>query len=149
MSGQPFWARLSVQEFFSRYNWQGYPLNGTPVVAPATALSLLNGTPVVAPGATLSKLKQLFESASPEPSWLSLTIQEFFSHSNWQGHSLTSNSNPTRSCLSLTLPVSDFFQFIVWEGHPEIAVLPQVTLSPELTSSSSQNLKLTDLSELF
>ncbi len=133
MSGQPFWARLSVQEFFSRYNWQGYPLNVSPEIAPATALS---------------KLKQLFDAA-PEPSWLSLTIQEFFSHSNWQGHSLTSNSNPTRSCLSLTLPVSDFFQFIVWEGHPEIAVLPQVTLSPELTSSSSQNLKLTDLSELF
>lgn len=108
---------LSVQEFFSRCNWQGEPLD------------------------------QLFENPSSEPTWL-LTVQELFRQSNWQGQPLTKYSNPTRS-LSLTLPVSEFFQFIVWDGEPEIAALPQVRLFSELTSSSSQNLKLSNLSNLF
>lgn len=93
-------------------------------------------------------LEQLFESPSSEPSWL-LTVQELFRQSNWQGQPLTKYSNPTRSSSSLTLSVNEFFQSIVWEGEPEIAALPQVRLFPELTSSSSQNLKLTNLSNLF
>lgn len=119
MSGHPSWVCLSVQDFFSRCDWQGKPL------------------------------KPVFESASSGPYWLCLTVQELFKQSNWQGQPLTKDSNPARSSLSLTMPVSEFFQFIVWDGDPEIATLPQLALLCELTSSSFQNLKLADLSDLF
>lgn len=91
--------------------------------------------------------KSLVENAFLE-SWQCLSVKEFFNQSNWQGQSLANNSHLTHS-VSLTLPVSEFFQCIVWEGQLEIAARLQKRILPELPVAPSQDLKLTDLSDLF
>ncbi|MGK7872229.1 MAG: hypothetical protein AB4426_02585 [Xenococcaceae cyanobacterium] len=121
MSDRTFWQCLSVQKFFSSCNWQGHPL----------------------------KIEQQLADISFEQLSLCLTVQEYFSHSNWQGQLLGLHSSQMPSSLSLTLPVGEFFQFIVWEGNPKIAALPKLSSAPELTPSPSQDLTLTDFSELF
>jgi hypothetical protein len=109
---------LSVQDFFSRFDWQGF------------------------------SAQQLFENQLPELSWQCLTVEEFFSQNNWQGQPLALKKDSKRS-LSLTLPVQEFFQFIVWEGNPQVAVTPQIMPAQKPTFSSSKDLTLNHLSDLF
>ena len=78
-------------------------------------------------------------SSKPRSSWQCLTVQEFFSHSNWKGVLLENRNNHQRS-LSLTMPVSEFFKFIVWEGNPSIATLPKLKAVPENNSSMLPNI---------
>ena len=89
-----------------------------------------------------------FEEMFQEISWLCLKIEDFFRHSNWQGELLAKVRRPSLA-FSLTLAVSDFFQCFVWEGHPEIAALPELKSMPESDSLTDNNITLDDLSELF
>ena len=67
MSSQNFWACLSVQDFFSHFNWQGYSQD------------------------------EHFENKFSETSWLCLSVEDFFSQSNWQGQRLTIKQNLQRT----------------------------------------------------
>jgi hypothetical protein len=55
MIAQNDWACMSVQNFFSKLNWQGTPQQET------------------------------FEKQFSETSWLCLTVEEFFGSNNWRG----------------------------------------------------------------
>ncbi len=124
MITQTSWAGLSVQEFFSSYPWQGQ----------------------------LPKLEQteLPDNSLEPSSWLCLSVREFLSQSNWQGQpQVKRSSNQAPILLSLTMSVNQFFKFAAWEGTPEIAAMPSPKSSPEPMPSSYQELKLTDLSDLF
>ena len=86
------------------------------------------------------------EDIFQEISWLCLKIEEFFSHSNWQGELLATINRPS---FSLTLPVSDFFQYFTWEVNPEIAPIAELKSIPEPDSLSHDDLKLNDFKNLF
>lgn len=118
---QNVWKVLSVQEFFRQSNWQGYSQN------------------------------QLSENAfsKSESSWSCLTVQEFFRQSNWQGQLQVNHFTSTDFSCSLTLSVRQFFQLLIWEGNPEIAAPPKMTSFQDIPLPSSQDLNLSDLSDLF
>ena len=78
--------------------------------------------------------------------WQGFSVQEFFSHSNWQGELLVQISRPS---FSLTLPVSEFFQYFDWEVNPKITALPELKSIPESDSLTNNDLKLNDFTNLF
>lgn len=121
MINQSLWAGLSVKAFFGGYNWLGES----------------------------PKLEPTESQASTEvPSWLSLTIADFLSQSNWYGSPLLKHSPPqTVLPLSITLPVHHFFQLMVWEANSDLAFVAQEEPTP--APLPSDDLKLTDLSDLF
>jgi hypothetical protein len=122
MSDQPFrLSCLSVQEFFSRCNWQGCPpkLQTEKLFAPSLQPISATATPEMI----------------PETSWQCLSVQEFLNLSNWQGHplrllmqpqaeqpsTLTAAVTPSElqhqsswQCLS----VQEFFSQSNWQGQP-------------------------------
>lgn len=111
--------------------------------------------------------------------WRGFSVQEFFSHSNWEGRQqkidiedifqeiswlclkieeFFGHSNwqgellvqTSRPSFSLTLPVSEFFQCFDWEVNPKITVLPELKSIPEPDSlTNNDDLKLNDFTNLF
>jgi hypothetical protein len=137
------WMGLSLESFFSHANWEGRPLKQPTPQAPVQAVAAL----------------QLEMEAMPvdASSWLCLTVQAFFDQTNWQGQLQMSARSPQAQIasveahaaivnLSLTLPVSDFFQHIDWSGKPKIGALPTLQAVPQ---SDSRTLMPTNLSYLF
>lgn len=89
-------------------------------------------------------------AAKKQNSWQCLSVQEFFRHCNWQGQPLENRNWHERERASfLKEQVSEFFQFIPWEGNPEIGFLPKVSPIPELIPKARLETTFTDLSELF
>lgn len=119
------WQYLSVQKFFSLCNWQGQTEAPLPL-CPSAPLLLC-----------------------PD-SWQCLSVKKFFSLCSWQGQSLENrNGHHADPSSRLKEQVREFFQFIPWEGNPEIGSLPKVSSIPEPTPSAFVETTLTDLSELF
>ncbi|HAN75411.1 MAG TPA: hypothetical protein DCQ51_15960 [Planktothrix sp. UBA8407] len=84
--------------------------------------------------------------------WLSESVQDFFSNLNWLGTPMTveknSSSLTTPSQSSLTLSVADFFQRIDWEGVPQVGVMPTITTSVSNTPNQL-DVTIDDLMGLF
>lgn len=76
--------------------------------------------------------------------WQCLSVGDFFGQSPWQGQRSPRQNRSQRS-LSLPSIVAEFFD-IDWHGKPSIAALPKTVSAAPATS---QELKLTDLSNLF
>jgi hypothetical protein len=137
------WMGLSLESFFSHANWEGRPLKQPTPSAPVPAVA-----------APQLKMEMMTVDSS---SWLCLTVQAFFDQTNWQGQLQISARSPqaqmvpveaqaTIANLSLTRPVSDFFQHIDWSGKPKIGALPTLQAVPP---SDSRTLMPTNLSDLF
>jgi len=128
------WQCLSVQEFFSLTNWQGQLRENRNDHYQDQFLQLT----LQAEAAIASRLN----------SWQCLSVQEFFRLTNWQGQ-LQENYNwhSIDQSSRLTLQVQDFFEFMSWEGNPEIGSLPKASSLPDLVTPIKTT--LTDLSTLF
>ena len=160
MSSQDSWSCLTVQKFFSLCNWQGQLQVGE-TESFSCAPSLLGQT-----SWQCLSVEELFSlcnwqgqfkvgeqdkwAEEKESFWQCLSVTEFFSLCNWQGQPLENrnwqHANPF-SCL--ILPVRKFFQYIPWEGNPEIGSLPEISPILEPTPANPVEITLTDLSELF
>lgn len=120
---------VSVEEFFTQANWCGIESRS------------LNQE-------TESSTEQELQIAS-----LTLSLEQFFALSNWHGDrqlettSISELTELTGGQL-FTLTVEEFFQRMVWEGRPHIAIVPQ-PISPEIKPSPNKQLNVTDLSSLF
>jgi hypothetical protein len=146
------WQCLTLQEFCSQCDWEGKLFNAS-LSEPST--------PNSQPQIQASSQPLSIESFDPS-TWMSLTVQGFFSHSNWLGQpcslrreavSVESQIDspsflPLQVTCSLTSSVDEFFQFMDWEGQPDIATPPiSAQKTPQL--SDADQITLTDLSNLF
>ena len=123
MMTRPVWQKLSVQTFFGDYNWQG-------------------------PHAVLNQ--DVHSYPLDQRPWQCFTVQEFWTLSNWQGRSRTlANLEEEEATFSLTLTVGQFWQRFVWDGQPQIAVLPQLDASPSPRQSVDDNQTVSDFLNLF
>lgn len=154
MSRHTSWSRLSVEEFFSRCNWQGQLLMPQAIATGANhqidwqCLSVEKFFNRCNWQGQLPPMPQAAETGANHhtSSWQCLSVQEFFNRCNWQGQPLDRNTHHD-PYSHLKAPVREFFQFIPWEGRPEIGSLPN-TSTPDL-GLATFDFTLTDLSELF
>ena len=85
-----------------------------------------------------------------QTSWLEKSVQEFFGNYNWLGKPLeTQNGLVPDQFLTLTMPVSDFFRAISWEGTPEVGALPPPPPLPVISVSEPGEITIDDLFDLF
>lgn len=89
---------------------------------------------------------------SADTSWLQLSVEEFFSHCNWSGQTLTlpdwlpASSQP----LPLTVSVAEFFRALPWEGNPAVGSLPKPSSTPPVSAiEEPKETTLADLMDLF
>ncbi len=129
------WQCQTVENFFSQFNWSGQLLE-----QPRQNTSQSVGLPVPINAAI----------ASPHNTLKRLAVKEFFTGCNWQGRSL--EANPIWEQLDpyarLKQPVGEFFQFVPWEGEPEIGKLP-LSATTFFQPKVALEPKFTDLSDLF
>jgi hypothetical protein len=124
MMSQSVLAQLSVTEFFQGYNWSGQP----------------------------PKLESLLQTTAIDPaSWLTLSVGDFLSQSNWHGSPRGVQPKPPQleKALSLTLTVQEYFQYPVWQGQPHIAVVPKDPVRREAKTKATEKYQVTDLTHLF
>jgi hypothetical protein len=126
MSNNGFWGCQTVQEFFANNNWDGLQIESEEATG------------------DIPELK--------EKSWLTLTVESFFSYNPWEGNLQEVFVGEAKKAhpLILAIPVKEFFASIPWQGGVgRIAALPKPQSKTELSKSSTQELKLNDLSQLF
>lgn len=133
-SHQNSWQTQVVQDFFNEFNWSGEQLE-QPRHSCSESINLL--------------VRQNAYTCA-QTSLKRLLVKEFFNQCNWQGRSLEAYRiwEQLDPYARLKQPVREFFQFISWEGEPEIGKLPssattffQPTVAPQP--------KLSDLTDLF
>ena len=118
MIEQSGWPSLTVQTFLERYNWSGKPAISHP------------------------------EPSDSHPSaWQHQTVNTFFQNLNWTGRWVEQVSGSPPPSFSSRLNVSDFFDYFVWEGSPNIASLPDI--SQASPPSDEDDLDLDEFSNLF
>lgn len=120
---QTSWWQCSVQKFFSAASWEGQ----------------------------IEAREQSHFSAPQllgQTSWEGLLVEDFFTLYNWEGQPVNRNCQD-QDQSSYLKQVSEFFQFIPWEGKPEIGFLLHSSPIPTLTLSDHVGLTFTDLSDLF
>ncbi|MEA5510115.1 hypothetical protein VB715_10110 [Crocosphaera sp. UHCC 0190] len=120
------WAGLSVNEFFSAYNWTGQPPR-------------------------LQPLDTSKNNIKPS-SFLCLSLGDFLSQGNWTGkisHQPLVKAMPRTQQALMTLPVAEFFQEMGWQGFSKIAPIAQSSSLKKEINSSSQDLNVNNLSDLF
>ncbi|MDQ2099589.1 MAG: hypothetical protein QQW96_18315 [Tychonema bourrellyi B0820] len=85
-----------------------------------------------------------------QTSWLEKSVQEFFGNYNWLGKSLeTQNGFVPGQLLTLTMPVSEFFRAISWEGIPEVGAMPPPPPMPVISVYEPAEVTIDDLFDLF
>lgn len=129
------WQCQAVDVFFSQFNWSGQLLE-QPRINSSQSINL--------------SVPRVAAIASPQNILKRLGVKEFFTGCNWQGRSQEANRiwEQLDPYARLKQPVSEFFQFVPWEGEPEIGKLPlsaTTFLQPKVTPEP----KFTDLSDLF
>jgi hypothetical protein len=94
--------------------------------------------------ATLGLLSNSEAAASVD--WRQRSVKAFFSDIAWDGdfHPAQQRSEAAAE-LSYLRPVQSFFSCFVWEGRPNIGVVPQLNLH----SAKVPEISLNDLSDLF
>ncbi|ACB51461.1 hypothetical protein cce_2111 [Crocosphaera subtropica ATCC 51142] len=126
MMSRKTWSSISVYDFFRTYNWTGE----------TDTLAVLNPN----------------HRTENSESLLSLNLQRFLLQSNWTGIqetiSLSQSLNRSQESL-LSLSVRDFFQEMVWKSYPTIAPISKPSSSRNSIDSSSTDLDLDNLSDLF
>ncbi len=126
MMSRKTWSSISVYDFFRTCNWTGEKI----------VLTTFNTT----------------EQSKNDQSLLKLNLQQFLLQSNWNGKKVKdfvpeSIEQSNQSLLSLS--VRDFFQQIVWKSSSNIAPSSQPSSSKNFINSSSTDLDLDNLSDLF
>lgn len=85
-----------------------------------------------------------------QTSWLKQSVQQFFGNYNWLGKPLeTETGYVNGKLLSLTMPVSEFFRAISWDGIPEVGAMPPPPPSPVIVVNESAEVTIDDLFDLF
>jgi hypothetical protein len=85
-----------------------------------------------------------------QSAWLAKSVQEFFGNYNWLGKPLEiQNGLVPSKFLTLTMPVSDFFRAISWEGTPEVGAMPLPPPLPVMSVSEPAEITIDDLFDLF
>ena len=127
------WQCQTVENFFIQFNWSGRSQQFQP-----SQNQLQPQLPKVATIAPQDTLKRL-------------SVKEFFIQCNWHGRSLEANSfgKQLDPYARLKQPVSEFFQFVPWEGQPEIGKLPSSAATTYQLPISAIEPKFSDLSDLF
>lgn len=82
--------------------------------------------------------------------WLRSPVSQFFTHFNWDNHSLevqaTKRAQTDDAPLSLTLSVRHFFDSIAWDGSATAPAPPEL---PSPAQPSDNKFTLDDFSNLF
>lgn len=133
---QSSWQCQTVQEFFVQFNWSGQPQE--------FQLSPHQLQPQI------PKPSRVAAVASPQNTLKRLSVKEFFIQCNWHGRS--QQANPCEQLdpyARLKQPVKEFFQFVPWEGEPEIGKLPKSAATTFLLPIGATEPKFSDLSDLF
>ena len=127
------WQCQTVENFFIQFNWSGRSQQFQP-----SQNQLQPQLPKVATIAPQDTLKRL-------------SVKEFFIQCNWHGRSLETNSigEQLDPYARLKQPVCEFFQFVPWEGQPEIGKLPSSAATTYQLPISAIEPKFSDLSDLF
>ncbi|WP_299416444.1 hypothetical protein [Acaryochloris sp. IP29b_bin.148] len=121
MSEPSAWQDLTVHEFLQAYNWSGQKLPE-------------GSKPHAAEG----------EMAN----WQRQTVQTFLSQLNWLGLPVKPQTLvPSSQSFSTRLTIKDFFQYFAWEGHPNIAAIPDISKSSLI--APEDDLNLNDFSDMF
>ena len=150
------WQCLSVQKFFRVSNWEGQLLESSKwqhqdqLKTPWQWLSVQKFFSVSNWGGQRNRGEECESGTRPDPSqtsWQCLSLKEFFNLCNWEGQVLDRNWQDQDQSLYLK-QVREFFQFIPWEGEPEIGFLLNSSPIPTLISDHV-GLTFTDLSDLF
>lgn len=133
---QSSWQCQTVQEFFVQFNWSGQPQEFQ-----------LSQNPLQP---QIPKPSRVAAIASPQNTLKRLSVKEFFIQCNWHGRSQQVNRiwEQLDPYARLKQPVSEFFQFIPWEGEPEIGKLPKSATTFLLPIGATEP-KFSDLSDLF
>ena len=129
------WQCQAVQDFFSQFNWEGQ----------LEQPRIDSSQPI-----NLSHLPIFAAIATPQNALKRLCVKEFFTECNWQGRSLEANCiwEQLDPYARLKQSVGEFFQFVPWEGEPEIGKLPS-SATTFLQPKVAPEPKFTDLSDLF
>ena len=128
MRSQDSWSCLAVEEFFSRCLWQGQLLEN-----PNSHYRSLNWQ----------------QAVSPQLVWQRCSVEKFFSHCSWQGQPPESRNSHHGNSHPYLKQVREFFQFIAWEGSPEIGSLPKISPVTNLDVLVSEKTTILELSQLF
>ncbi len=127
------WQCQTVENFFIQFNWSGRSQQFQP-----SQNQLQPQLPKVATIAPQNTLKRL-------------SVKEFFIQCNWHGRS--QETSPIGEQLDpyarLKQSVCEFFQFVPWEGQPEIGKLPSSAATTYQLPISAIEPKFSDLSDLF
>lgn len=126
MMSRQTWSSISVYDFFRTYNWTGEKIPVTPL-----------------------KSKDLSHQSED---LFSLNLGEFLLKSNWTGKQekgFTTESLQLSNESLLSLSVRNFFQSVVWKSNPNIAPVAKPHSASNLINSSSTDLDLDNLSNLF
>ncbi|EAZ90514.1 hypothetical protein [Crocosphaera chwakensis] len=126
MMSQKTWSSISVYDFFRTCNWTGEKI----------VLTTFNAT----------------DQSKNDQSLLRLNLQEFLLQSNWDGKQVKdfrSQSIKQSNQSLLSLSVKDFFKGIVWKSSPNIVPTSKPSSSKNSIDSSSTDLDLDNLSDLF
>ena len=128
------WQCQAVDDFFSQFNWEGQ----------------LEQPKINSQSINLPHLPIFAAIATPYNALKRLVVKEFFNKCNWQGRSLEANRiwEQLDPYARLKQPVGEFFQFVPWEGEPEIGKLPS-SATTFLQPKVAPEPKFTDLSDLF
>jgi hypothetical protein len=127
------WQCQTVENFFIQFNWSGRSQQFQP-----SQNQLQPQLPRVA-------------SIAPQNTLKCLSVKEFFIQCNWHGRS--QETSPIGEQLDpyarLKQSVCEFFQFVPWEGQPEIGKLPSSAATTYQLPISAIEPKFSDLSDLF
>jgi hypothetical protein len=125
MSDPISWQCLSVEEFLGSANWQG-----------TLHQKLVSQSQVEAESSLLS--------------WECSSVEIFFSTTNWQGEARQVQTEDSQEAhFSPTLPVQDFFRYFMWEAKPEVAAIQSLKPLVDELKTATQNLSISNLTDLF
>jgi hypothetical protein len=126
MMSQAVWGPLKVKDFFRDFNWLGEPVKLEPLESDQDQLS--------------------------QTSWMCLRVADFLSQSNWRGTKLAQapvQSFPETENLVLTMSVNKFFRLAQWRSTPTATAVKEIKTSPEPIAQETEEMNVTDLSDLF
>lgn len=129
------WECLTVQQFLHLCGWEGKQQEDSSLFPQAQLLDL-------------PKQQTFTPNLHPHATWFRFSVKEFFSHCNWQGRPLEDvDWGQLDPYARMKQKVKECFQFIPWEGKPEIGTLPKAAIAAP--QSKADEPTFTDLSDLF
>jgi hypothetical protein len=131
------WECLTVQQFLHLCGWEGEQVDSIASSHLSSQAQPLD-----------SKQQAFIPSIHPHAAWFRFSVNEFFSHCNWQGRPPEDvDWGQLDPYARMKQKVKECFQFIPWEGNPEIGTLPKAAVA--VSQPKADEPTFTDLSDLF